>query len=112
MVGKPYRYGGSTPRGFDCSGLVNYSYAQVGIKVSRETRTLREQASPIRTTALRRGDLVFFDLEGKKNSHVGIYLGNGRFVHAPKSGAHVRVESVRSAYWSKRFNGARRIVEL
>jgi cell wall-associated NlpC family hydrolase len=109
MVGKPYRYGGSTPRGFDCSGLVNYSYAQVGIKVSRETRTLREQASPIRTTALRRGDLVFFDQEGKKYSHVGIYLGGGRFVHAPSSGGKVRTDSLEAEYWSRHFVEARRI---
>jgi cell wall-associated NlpC family hydrolase len=109
MVGKPYRYGGSTPRGFDCSGLVNYSYAQVGIKVSRETRTLRQQASPLRTTALRRGDLVFFDQEGKKYSHVGIYLGDGRFVHAPSSGGKVRTDSLEAEYWSRHFVEARRI---
>jgi murein DD-endopeptidase len=109
MVGKPYRYGGSTPRGFDCSGLVSYSYAQVGITVSRETRTLRQQASPVRTTALRRGDLVFFDQEGKKYSHVGIYLGDGRFVHAPSSGGKVRTDSLEAEYWSRHFVEARRI---
>ncbi len=109
MVGKPYRYGGSTPKGFDCSGLVNYSFAQVGVRVSRETRTLREEAVLVRTSALRPGDLVFFDQEGKKYSHVGIYLGDGRFVHAPSSGGKVRVDSLEAAYWSRHFVEARRI---
>jgi cell wall-associated NlpC family hydrolase len=109
MVGKPYRYGGSTPKGFDCSGLVNYSFAAAGVRVSRETRTLREEAMLVRTSALRRGDLVFFDQEGKKYSHVGIYLGEGRFVHAPSSGGKVRVDSLESEYWRRHFVEARRI---
>jgi len=109
MVGKPYRYGGSTPKGFDCSGLVNYSFAQAGVQVSRETRTLREEAVLVRTSALRPGDLVFFDQEGKKYSHVGIYVGDGRFVHAPSSGGKVRVDSLEAAYWSRHFVEARRI---
>ncbi len=109
MVGKPYRYGGSTPKGFDCSGLVNYSFAQVGLKVSRDTRTLREQGVLVRTSALRRGDLVFFDQEGKKYSHVGIYLGDGVFVHAPSSGGKVRTDKLEADYWSRHFVEARRI---
>ena len=109
MVGKPYRYGGSTPKGFDCSGLVNYSFAQVGVKVSRDTRTLREQGVLVRTSALRRGDLVFFDQEGKKYSHVGIYLGEGVFVHAPSSGGKVRTDKLEAEYWSRHFVEARRI---
>lgn len=109
MVGKPYRYGGSTPKGFDCSGLVNYSFAQVGLKVSRDTRTLREQGVLVRTSALRRGDLVFFDQEGKKYSHVGIYLGDGVFVHAPSSGGKIRTDKLEADYWSRHFVEARRI---
>jgi murein DD-endopeptidase len=109
MVGKPYRYGGSSPKGFDCSGLVNYSFAQVGVQVSRDTRTLREQGSLVRASALRRGDLVFFDQEGKKSSHVGIYLGDGTFVHAPSSGGKVRTDSLDAAYWSRHFVEGRRI---
>jgi cell wall-associated NlpC family hydrolase len=109
MVGKPYRYGGSTPRGFDCSGLVSYSFAQVGVRVSRETRTQREQAVLVRVSALRRGDLVFFDQEGKKYSHVGIYLGEGIFVHAPSSGGKVRTDSLEAEYWRRHFVEARRI---
>jgi cell wall-associated NlpC family hydrolase len=109
MLGKPYRYGGNTPKGFDCSGLVNYSFGQAGIRVSRETRTLRQEATLVRTTALRRGDLVFFDQEGKKYSHVGIYLGAGRFVHAPSSGGRVRMDSLEADYWRRHFVEARRI---
>jgi murein DD-endopeptidase len=109
MVGKPYRYGGSTPKGFDCSGLVNYSFAQAGVRVSRDTRALREQGVLVRTSTLRRGDLVFFDQEGKKYSHVGIYLGEGVFVHAPSSGGKVRTDSLEAEYWSRHFVEGRRI---
>jgi cell wall-associated NlpC family hydrolase len=109
QVGRPYRYGGDSPAGFDCSGLVRYSYLQVGVPVSRETRTLREQARLISALDLRRGDLVFFDQEGKKYSHVGIYLGDGRFVHAPSSGGRVRTDRLDSDYWKRHFVEARRI---
>src|SRR5262245_7502448 len=94
MVGKPYRYGGSTPAGFDCSGLVQYSYRQAGVRLPRSTEEQLRSTTRIRTSQLRRGDLLFFDEEGKKKSHVGIYLGGGRFVHAPSSGKHVRTDSV------------------
>jgi cell wall-associated NlpC family hydrolase len=109
MVGKPYRYGGDTPAGFDCSGLVRYSYARAGIEVSRETRSLRSQSMLIRAADLRRGDLVFFDQEGKKFSHVGLYLGDGRFVHAPSSGGRVRIDRLDAEYWQRHFVEARRI---
>jgi cell wall-associated NlpC family hydrolase len=109
QVGRPYRYGGASPAGFDCSGLVRFSYLQVGVPVSRETRTLRGQARLIRAADLRRGDLVFFDQEGKKYSHVGIYLGDGRFVHAPSSGGRVRTDRLDSNYWKRHFVEARRI---
>jgi len=109
QVGRPYRYGGDTPAGFDCSGLVRFSYLQVGVPVSRETRTLREQARLIHAADLRRGDLVFFDQEGKKYSHVGIYVGDGHFVHAPSSGGRVRTDRLDSQYWKRHFVEARRI---
>jgi cell wall-associated NlpC family hydrolase len=109
MVGKPYRYGGATPAGFDCSGLVMFSYRQAGVAVPRSTDAQRETGHPIRRSSLRRGDLIFFDLEGKKNSHVGIYLGNGRFVHAPSSGKHVRTDSLDAPFWRKHFSEARRL---
>jgi cell wall-associated NlpC family hydrolase len=109
MVGRPYRYGGDTPAGFDCSGLVSYSYAQVGVRASRETRSLRAQGAVVRTADLRRGDLLFFYQEGKKFSHVGLYLGDGRFVHAPSSGGRVRIDRFDAEYWQRHFVEARRI---
>lgn len=109
MLGKPYRYGGNTPQGFDCSGLVNYSYARVGLPLPRDTRGLRSQTALVRTSDLRPGDLVFFDQEGKKFSHVGIWLGDGTFVHAPSSGGRVRTDRLDADYWNRHFVEARRI---
>ena len=109
MLGKPYRHAGNTPAGFDCSGLVNYSYARVGLAVARDTRGLHAQTLPIRTRDLRPGDLVFFDQEGKKLSHVGIYVADGAFVHAPSSGGRVRIDRLEDQYWRRHFVEARRI---
>ena len=109
MVGKPYRYGGHSPSGFDCSGLVYYSYTHAGIAVPRTTRSQLSAGVPVAEKSLRIGDLVFFDQEGRKFSHVGIYIGNGRFVHAPSSGKHVRIDSLGQRYWRKHFVAARRI---
>lgn len=109
MVGKPYRYGGHSPSGFDCSGLVYYSFERVGVPVPRTTRSQLKAGVPVASKSLRVGDLVFFDQEGKKFSHVGIYIGNGRFVHAPSSGKHVRIDSLNRRYWRKHFVAARRI---
>jgi len=109
MVGKPYRYAGSTPAGFDCSGLVQYSFAKVGVHVSRDTRTLLDISAPVDAGSLRRGDLLFFDEDGKKLSHVAIYLGARRFVHAPSSGGKVRTDSLDAAYWRTHFVEARRL---
>jgi cell wall-associated NlpC family hydrolase len=109
MLGKPYKYGGNTPTGFDCSGLVYYSYSRVGIEVSRDTHTLKTQTSLTRVSDLRRGDLLFFDQEGQKSSHVGIFIGDGRFVHAPSTGGKVRTEKLDANYWHKHFVEARRV---
>src|SRR5512138_3799017 len=76
MVGKPYRYGGATPAGFDCSGLVQYSYKQAGVNLPRSTEAQHKLSQALRGSHLRRGDLLFFDEEGRKKSHVGIYLGD------------------------------------
>ncbi len=108
MVGQPYRYGGNSPSGFDCSGLVQYSYSRAGLAVPRTTRSQRQSGVAIGSQSLRVGDLVFFDQEGQKSSHVGIYIGDGRFVHAPSSGKRVRVDELDAKYWQKHFAGARR----
>lgn len=109
MVGKPYRYGGYTPAGFDCSGLVHYSFRRAGLNLPRDTGSLRSTGAEIDRRSLSRGDLVFFDQEGKKSSHVGIYLGDGEFVHAPSTGGRVRVDRIDARYWAKHFNVARRM---
>jgi probable lipoprotein NlpC len=98
-VGAPYRYGGFTPRGFDCSGLVYYAYRQAGISVPRTTGALLRAARPVPLDDLRAGDVLFFELEGKKVSHVGIYAGTGSFIHAPSSGKQVSYASLRSEFW-------------
>ena len=109
MVGKPYKYGGSSPAGFDCSGLVHFSYQQAGVSLPRSTEEQRRASRRVKLAELKRGDLLFFDQEGKKNSHVGIYLGDRRFVHAPSSGKHVRNDSLDSAYWKKHLSEVRRL---
>ncbi len=100
QVGVPYRYGGSTPRGFDCSGLVHYSYANAGRSIPRTTAGLWASMAPVDARQIRTGDLLFFSISGKM-SHVGMYLGNGRFVHAPSTGRVVAVESLESDYYRR-----------
>ena len=109
MVGAPHRYGGVDPAGFDCSGLVHYSFRKIGISLPRDTRSLRKVGVEIDLDDLAKGDLVFFDQEGKKSSHVGIYLGDGTFVHAPSTGGKVRADKIDLTYWRKHFTEARRI---
>lgn len=109
QVGRPYRFGGNSPRGFDCSGLVQYSYARAGIDLPHGTDGLRRVTYPVPSDRIRRGDLVFFHQEGKHASHVGIYLGEDQFVHAPSSGKSVHVVPFTDPYWRRNFAGARRI---
>ena len=110
MLGKPYRYGGMTPAsGFDCSGLVQFSFRQAGVSVPRSTELQLRSSAPVRGAQLRRGDLLFFDQDGKKKSHVAIYVGDGRFVHAPSSGKQVRADRLDSPYWKKHLAEVRRI---
>lgn len=110
-LGVDYRYGGNSPvTGFDCSGLVAHVYREAwGIRLPHNTKAQSEAGVPVSLAELQPGDLVFYDTLKRPYSHVGIYMGDGQFVHAPKSGARVRVESLDSRYWSSRFNGARRI---
>jgi len=110
LVGAPYRYGGASPsRGFDCSGLVQYVYRQAGLSLPHNTDQQRARGKPIRKAELRRGDLIFFDEEGRKHGHVGIYVGGGQFVHAPSSGKSVRKDSLDAPYWRKHISDFRRV---
>ncbi|HEX2139300.1 MAG TPA: C40 family peptidase [Woeseiaceae bacterium] len=102
QVGVPYRYGGRSTDGFDCSGLVNFAYARAGKIVPRTTLQLWRQLHPVDTGDLRVGDVLFFDIEGKV-SHVGLYLGRGRFVHAPSSGREVTVALLDAPYYRHAF---------
>ena len=100
QVGAPYHYGGSTPKGFDCSGLVHYAYRSAGIDVPRTTKGLLREAHRVSLSQLRPGDILFFRVDPPKISHVGIYIGHGRFVHAPTNGKRVSYASLKSQYWS------------
>lgn len=100
QVGVPYRYGGSSPAGFDCSGLVHYSYVRAGKPVARTTAALWDTLAPVDSRRMRAGDLLFFRIEGKM-SHVGLYLGDGRFVHAPSSGRSVTIEDLDNEYYRR-----------
>jgi len=111
FLGIKYKYGGNTPyTGFDCSGLVVYAAEKsLGLKLPRRSAEIARLGTSVQRSELKKGDLVFFNTRGHRNSHVGIYLGNQKFVHAPRTGAAVRVESMDVAYWRKRYNGARRL---
>ncbi|UCC56492.1 MAG: C40 family peptidase [Gammaproteobacteria bacterium] len=109
MAGSPYRYGGATPRGFDCSGLVYYAYRKAGISVPRTTREQYKYSERIGLSDIHRGDLLFFRLSTRGISHVGIYTGNGKFIHAPSSGKRVSYARLDNAYWKKRLLAAGRI---
>jgi cell wall-associated NlpC family hydrolase len=103
-LGVPYVWGGASPGGFDCSGLVMYVYAQLGVSLPHYTVSQWDATTPIPTSALAPGDLVFFD----GLSHVGIYIGNGQFIHAPHTGTVVQIASL-SGYWAAHLDGARRV---
>lgn len=110
-LGINYRFGGNTPtQGFDCSGLVRYAAEKsLGLKLPRRSAEMARLGESIKRNELERGDLVFFNTLGRRFSHVGIYVGDGKFVHAPSSGSKVRVEDMNIGYWQKRYNGARRL---
>lgn len=109
MVGTNYRYGGNHPaKGFDCSGLVQYSYKRAGVVVPRNTKLQRKSSRAVSHTRLKRGDLLFFNQAGKRSGHVAIYVGDNRFVHAPSSGKTVRVDSLKNRYWRRHLTSARR----
>lgn len=108
MLGAPYRYGGASPAGFDCSGLVRYAYRSVGIRVPRTSSEQFRQAERVTLQGLQPGDLLFFRLSPPKISHVAIYDHDGRFIHAPSPGKRVSYASLDNPYWRKHLVGAGR----
>lgn len=115
LVGTPYRWGGNTPdSGFDCSGLIGYVYRDAaGISLPRTTREMiTMQAADVGKEGLQSGDLVFFATNGGSQvSHAGIYVGEGRFVHAPATGGTVKLDSLSKAYWQKAYLSAKRVLQ-
>lgn len=111
MAETPYRYGGDSPaEGFDCSGFVHYVFQQaLGWQLPRTSLEMSRKGEPLSEYQLRPGDLVFFNTQHRPFSHVGIYVGNGRFVHAPKTGKSVSIANMQGNYWRSRYEGARRI---
>jgi cell wall-associated NlpC family hydrolase len=111
LTGIRYKYGGNSPEtGFDCSGFVRYVYQQASnLTLPHGARAISQLGKTIPKSELQPGDLVFFNTLRSTFSHVGIYLGNNRFIHSPSSGGEIRVENMQSSYWEKRFNGAQRI---
>lgn len=111
FLGVPYKWGGTdADTGFDCSGFVVSVYQQsIGLLLPRKAEEQAAATQKIDQTDLQPGDLVFFNTMRRAFSHVGIYIGNGKFIHAPRTGAEVRVESMGGSYWQRRFDGARRV---
>ena len=111
LLGVPYKKGGtSEEKGFDCSGFVRYMYEKsVGLVLPRRAEDQAKATEEISRSELKPGDLVFFNTLKRTFSHVGIYVGDGKFIHAPRPGKAVRVDDMREAYWQQRFNGARRV---
>jgi NlpC/P60 family len=112
LIGVDYRFGGNTPdQGLDCSGLIRYVFQQAtGLSLPRSAREQSRVGESVSKDKLQPGDLVFFNTRRFQFSHVGLYIGDNRFIHAPSSGGAVQVVNLDNAYWQKAFNGARRIV--
>lgn len=114
LVGTPYRWGGNTPEsGFDCSGLIGYVYrGAAGVSLPRTTTQMSQRGVEVGRSALQVGDLLFFATSGgRRVSHAGIYVGGGRFVHAPSSGGTVRLDRLDNSYWQKTYLTAKRVLD-
>ncbi len=112
LLGTPYKFGGNTPAGFDCTGYVAYVFRKTaGLTLPRRSIEQIQAGEPLPPTRLQPADLVYFRIDRKTELHLGIYLGNGRFIHAPSSGGVVNVQSLGTTYWRTRFLGARRVLD-
>lgn len=114
FLGVPYRKGGTnSSTGFDCSGFVRAMFEQsIGILLPHRARDQAQVTQLVSVDELKPGDLVFYNTMRSAFSHVGIYVGDGKFIHSPKTGESIRIEDMRQAYWARRFNGARRVTQL
>jgi cell wall-associated NlpC family hydrolase len=112
LIGVTYKFGGNSPdTGLDCSGLVRHVFEEVtGVSLPRTAKEMSTLGAKVSPANLQPGDLVFFNTRRFAFSHVGIYLGDNRFVHAPSRGSEVRIASIDQSYWQKHFNGARRVI--
>ncbi|MDZ5471895.1 C40 family peptidase [Bacillus sp. 31A1R] len=106
-IGTPYKYGGMSPNGFDCSGFVGYVFKKAGEPIPRSSREIYKKGKNVAKKSLKKGDLLFFNTSGKGVSHVAIYVGKGQFIHSANKG--VKIDSLSSTYWKTRYIGAKRI---
>lgn len=113
LLGVPYRAGGETPAGFDCTGFVRYVFREAeGLLLPRRSIEQVQFGDPVSPIEMRAGDLVFFRIERQRSLHVGIYTGEGRFIHAPSTHGYVNTQSLGIEYWRTRFLGARRVMPV
>lgn len=111
QIGKPYKYGGTTPKtGFDCSGLIQWSYKQCGVNVPRNTKDQAKAGTAVKKSQLRAGDIIVFRISARSGLHTAMYTGNGKFIHSPSTGKRIREDNLSTDYWARRYVSARRIL--